>query len=169
MAKYCSHVHAIEPNATAHKFLSSWTEGRTDITSYNHAVWSEIKELELKEPIINGITRHSLSTASKNFLEFKNIKDWNTFTVQTLRLEDIGFANRSQLTIFKCDIEGAESNILDSLINGFESGAVGMIEVSPKNNPEHQNFLLEVAKVADIFVIPNGGQALERIFDNNIG
>ena len=98
MAKFCGHVHAIEPNQTTLKFLSSWTAERSEITTYKRAVWHEACELELKEPVINGVTRHRLSTISKEFLELKNIKNWSEFTVQSLILEDIGFASPSHLT-----------------------------------------------------------------------
>ena len=152
MARYCNHVHSKEPNLTAIKFLSSWTAGFKEITPYNRAVWSETCELDLKKPILNGVKRHRFATLLHEFLDLKNIERWNTSIVQTVVLEDIGFADSKHRLIFKCDMEGAKSNIIKSLVNGFESGAIGMIEVSRQNNPNWRSFLSLIGKVADIFV-----------------
>ena len=68
--------------------------------------------------------------------------------MQTVVLEDIGFADSKHRIIFKCDMEGAKSNIIKTVNireraiddRGFET-----------EQPEC-SFLSLIGKVADIFV-----------------
>ena len=44
-----------------------------------------------------------------------------------------------------------------------------MIEVSRRNNPQFEEFLSEIEKVADIFVVFDGGKSFERVTEENVG
>jgi len=154
MKDYCHHVHSIEPNPIAYSFLRSWTKGISNITSYENAVSEEGEALELMTPIINGVYRHRLSSTERWFIENRvNLSDIDSSIVQPLNLNEIGFSSNDQYTLFKCDIEGGEVAIKSSLRSALKNKSLGMIEMSPKNTRNFEEFLHSFHDCSEIYVL----------------
>lgn len=129
MAKRGATVFAFEPNIHAYTFLQEQVKPYENVTCYNKAVW--IKEGKMNLHFHQEATNNDLFWSFGSSLVTDKINiDKNRFVeVETVDLVTFINALNTHVDLLKIDVEGAECEILEKLIETNTYQKIGLILV----------------------------------------
>lgn len=129
-ARFAAHgatVHAFEPDPSAFAALQARFAGNPRITLHNAAVWTEDAELPLYFHRARDGEELELTVSSTLCSDKRNVDASQSVTVQAIDLarfiRDLG----RKVSVLKMDIEGAELDVIDHLL---EEGVQDRVELA---------------------------------------